>query len=516
MVVPLQVTQWVDKIYKRPRVDPEWLNDCYEWLITEGGHNPGTNLQALLEAVEHQIMESNFGDSMLPGTGLPTHVAVPTTTTVLEGLHVLVEVVSITEVANSAFNLNQTHNAREERMKAGDVDDGEGEGDIEVEGEGPMPKYPRGMLKLQLYDGTITLPAIEYRSLPGLSLENTPLGFKMILKDLTIRRGIAWLEPESIILMGHKTGDRDECRQSEFVRGLRTRMGLLELEIAPESRVPLVHVPNNEPQWRNQHNLSESRPPLREISPPPSPPSAHHINDDEDLEPRRRRVPGRVPDVLTLASSVASPPQSNIQKINRSSHFTSIETNAAELVDLVVSPPRRTAKPLFVQTKPSPFHDENVEPLKLSEKGKEKEQESDWSSDGFGDESMELDPDFLERLDRVEKEAYGHAEKVPPASFTESSRADSSALSGRSQTFVVVQSQISEPVIDVITIEDDEEEGDKENSPVPTRHVRRRTEDVSGEVISPEPATSQRTREPGRPVILARTPSDVIELSDSE
>lgn len=97
----------------------------------------------------------------------------------LEGLEIRVEVVSIMEIASSAFNLNQTRQAREERMKAGDVDD-EGEGDIEVEGEGPMPKYSRGMLKFQLTDGTTMLPAIEYRPLPDLSLESTPLGYKVI------------------------------------------------------------------------------------------------------------------------------------------------------------------------------------------------------------------------------------------------------------------------------------------------------------------------------------------------
>lgn len=98
----------------------------------------------------------------------------------LEGLEIRVEIVSIMEIANSAFSLNQTRLAREERMKAGDVDDGEGEGDIEVEGEGPMPRYSRGMLKLQLTDGTTVLPAIEYRLLPNLSLENTPLGYKVV------------------------------------------------------------------------------------------------------------------------------------------------------------------------------------------------------------------------------------------------------------------------------------------------------------------------------------------------
>ena len=154
------------------------MRDCYAWLTTEGGQDPNADLQGLLDAVEHQILESNFSDSMLPGTGLPTHAVVPTTTTILEGLQFHVEIVSNTEIASSAFSLNQTRIVRDERMRAGNVEE-EGEGDIEIEGEGPMPKYPRGMLKFQLSDGTTMLPAIEYRSLPELSLENTPLGYKV-------------------------------------------------------------------------------------------------------------------------------------------------------------------------------------------------------------------------------------------------------------------------------------------------------------------------------------------------
>lgn len=150
------------------------------WAITMGGQNPDTNFQGLVDTIEDQILQSKLDDSMLPGTGLPTNVGIPTTTMTLKGHHILVEIVSIMEIAYSAFNLNQTRMAIEERMKDGNVDDEEGEGDIDIEGEGPIPKYPRGMLKLQLTDGTTILPAIEYRPIPELSLENTPLGYKVV------------------------------------------------------------------------------------------------------------------------------------------------------------------------------------------------------------------------------------------------------------------------------------------------------------------------------------------------
>lgn len=298
---------------------------------------------------------------------------------------------------------------------------------------------------------------------------------------------------------------------------------------------------DNRPQRHIQHNPPEIRSPLREISPPPSPPFIPHINDDEDLEPRRRRIPSQVANTPVPVSStalIASSSGSTTQKINASSsYFTGTETTTAtrSTVNLVMSPPRRATRPLFIKTPPpSPphnenfwsddeipkFNDENVVPQNSGVKGKEKEEEPALSSDGFGDDSMDLDPVFLARLDTVEREAYSRTEKILPAPSTTSSRSGSLALGGQSQTSAVgVRSAASRnagQVIDVIIIEDDEEEDDKENSPVPTRHVRRRTEDRGGGFGIRGPPPSQRAREPGRPAILARTASDVIELSDSD
>ncbi|RDB26422.1 RecQ-mediated genome instability protein 1 [Hypsizygus marmoreus] len=374
MPVPPRVVDWVDRKYKRPRVDPEWLNDCYAWLTTEAGHNPDVNFQGLVDAIEHQILESNLCDSMLPGTGLPTHVALPDTTTTLRGI--LVEVASITEIAHSAFNLNQTRMAIEERIKDGNVDEGEGEGDIEVEGEGPMPKYPRGMLKFHLTDGTTTLPAIEYRSFPELCLDDMPLGYKMFLKDVHVRRGIAFLEPKTVVLLGHKTDDRDENRQTDFARALRFRMGLPEPPPPPENNLP---VPNNavppaaqpiQPQQARNRSRDVVRSPLHEISLPPSPPHDPFENDDENLEPRRRRIPNRVPDLTASTSSMlvhtGQATNSGRRTENTSSYFATAvasgsgsrtapagsKSSISTTIDLVLSPHRRVGQPLFLGSPP--------------------------------------------------------------------------------------------------------------------------------------------------------------------
>lgn len=112
---------------------------------------------------------------MLPGTGLPQS-AVTAVHTTLAG-PVLVEIVSITDIGISAYQLNKTRIVREERQAAGEEE--EGEGDIDIEGEGPVPVYPRSMLQCEVSDGATTLRAIEYRAIPELTLGTTPLGFKV-------------------------------------------------------------------------------------------------------------------------------------------------------------------------------------------------------------------------------------------------------------------------------------------------------------------------------------------------
>ncbi|TFK21189.1 hypothetical protein FA15DRAFT_645975 [Coprinopsis marcescibilis] len=180
--VPQRLHQWIEANYPRPRIDPAWLQDCYTWLVSEGTDPDPPHYTNMIAKVEEQIHKSDLYDSTMHGTGLPVQVASPTTTTTLGGPPVLVQLVALTDVGISAFQLEQVRKAREERVEQGTVleeGEGEGEGDVEVEGEGPMPKYPRGTLLLHLSDGVTTLKAMEYRPLPDFSLLTTPLGLKV-------------------------------------------------------------------------------------------------------------------------------------------------------------------------------------------------------------------------------------------------------------------------------------------------------------------------------------------------
>ncbi|KAF9451884.1 hypothetical protein P691DRAFT_756883 [Macrolepiota fuliginosa MF-IS2] len=295
------IQRYLEKHYPRPRVDPEWLQGCYQWLIEQPNADPHS--QQFLQDVEAQLLQSDLTDSMLQNTGLPTHISQTDhqeANTRLTGPPVLVEIVALTEIASSAYQLDQVRMVREERLRLGQAeDDQEGEGDLEVEGEGPVPKYPRGMLRFQLSDGATTLSAIEFRSLPELVLGQTKLGFKMLLKNPMMRHGIAFLEPATTILLGYQTDDREAQQHFDFARGLRVRMGL---PIEPDNPPDNPFQPQPQPQLQHAATAQPTmRSPLREISPPPGPPLYPTFNDDANLEPRRRKLPSN-----TQASSAPS------------------------------------------------------------------------------------------------------------------------------------------------------------------------------------------------------------------
>ncbi|KAJ7126877.1 hypothetical protein C8R44DRAFT_873998 [Mycena epipterygia] len=449
MAPPPQLSNWLDEHYPSPRVDPEWLDACYAWVTAEHHLDPATHMPAIIEHVEAQLLQSDLCDSMSHGTGIPLALLTAPSGT-LPG-PVLVEITAITEVGSSALSLDQVRVARAERLAAGaGPGEGEEEADLEIDGEGPVPNYPRSMLRFELSDGATPLPAIEYRPLPELTLGVTPLGYKLVLRNVFIRRGIAFLEPACVTLKGHQTEDREALQEADFARGLRHRLGRPEPEPEPAQQVQqaaAAQVALDPPPPQ------EMRSPLRDISPPPSPTllDTHHHSDDED-QPRRRRIP--------------APPASSSSTLVTSSYFPSSPGPAPRLGDmgLVLSPVRSN----LIEIE-SDSEEERVSKMSRSErpmiglksarKKAPSPPENDPPSEDYGD--MHMDDGFLEELQKAEEAQF--ITPAPPG--------PNHASSSRRQL---------DPDADVITIDDDEEMEDKENVPAPQRHVRRR---VFGEVI---------------------------------
>ncbi|RPD60078.1 DUF1767-domain-containing protein [Lentinus tigrinus ALCF2SS1-7] len=169
---PPAVVQWLKKTYPKPTVDPEWLEGCYTWIHDELNLDPARDMPTIIENVNTQLLESDFADSMVAGTGFPQD-ALGAAKAVIEG-PILVEIIGIMDIGHSAYSLQQVHESRVEYRKQADILDANGD----EEQRKPMPKYPRSMLQFQLSDGSSVLPAIEFKSLSQFELGETPLGCK--------------------------------------------------------------------------------------------------------------------------------------------------------------------------------------------------------------------------------------------------------------------------------------------------------------------------------------------------
>ncbi|KAH7106281.1 hypothetical protein BKA62DRAFT_686550 [Auriculariales sp. MPI-PUGE-AT-0066] len=214
MPAPLALETWLRNEFPSPHISIEWLDACYEWITTELNLNPGDN-DELKRQIRAQLLQSDLADSAVPNTGFPflaadapqTHIPGP----------VLCQVTALTEIGHSAFSLK---NVRQTRIDKADMTGlALAQGDEEAaEDEGPVPKYPRSMLRLHLSDGNISIPAFEYRRIPGLMRQ-------MLVHNALVRGGYVFLEPASVTLLAYGVDELDQNRDVDFLRGLRQRLG---------------------------------------------------------------------------------------------------------------------------------------------------------------------------------------------------------------------------------------------------------------------------------------------------
>lgn len=320
----------------------------------------------------------------------------------------------------------------------------------------------------------------------------------MLLKDVFIRRGIAWLEPKNVILKGYQTPERQDMQDRDFVRGLNIRLGYVFQILRREPRLtprpvsksedttvsapappagpapaanpppivrpvpaPTAPASNNSSSTRAaQPSTSKDRAPLQQIDEPESPvagPSNSRADDEE--QPRRRKVPARNP----------SPAREDGPVVSRyfASGSRAAKDKAKELAsELQLSPHRQPA--LFLPESDGEHDSVTKSPHRAPKANESKA--PDWRMTlAGGDESSEYDFDvgvdegeMLAALDKVEKVQGQRGSSVTASSAAAPSSSSRIATSGR-----VVQDT------DIIEIDDDE--GEKENMPAPTRHVRRRT-----------------------------------------
>ncbi|KAI5836388.1 hypothetical protein K523DRAFT_367538 [Schizophyllum commune Tattone D] len=473
-----QVQGWFTKHYPKPSVDPQWLQECFEWVLD--AEKPPT-LQDAIASVETQLLSSDLQVSMLPGTGIPIHHEQPDTWTLAPGKTpgVLVQITALTEIGQSAWSLNEVRVAREERMRGAPTvnQDTEDDGNVgaDDEDEGPMPSYPRSMLKFEVSDGHVTMPAIEYKPLKDLKLGDTKLGFKMILKNVSVNRGIAFLTPESVTLKGYQAEDLEEQREAAFARSLHARMHPDEDPDAQDAAgAPPPPPPAPAPAVRS---------PLRAISPPPSPPP---MQVDENL-PRPRRLPAHhtrdhSPGPPVPAEDGTLPikplPKSRVASISSTSQYFP-PSSSSTAVELPLSPTHTASgsrpPPIppsavprartngHADTRASSAATESTLRNTSARPPSDSEDEFDLMSDGL------LNDEVFAMVDAVSQAAH-----IPSHAAQNPSHTAHRQHTTREQATTQATTRLMPDIIDVSDSEADE----KENVPVEAKRARRRVDAV--------------------------------------
>ncbi|KAG8934232.1 hypothetical protein FRC01_004312 [Tulasnella sp. 417] len=269
MPVPRPVIEALKKRYPKPEIHPDWLNACYEWVLEDSGLRPNQTNE-IVAKIENQLLVSDLHDSTVADTGLPESITNGRIGKPPNPL--LVQIVSLTEIGHSAFQLLNVRQTRIDRADlAGLIEAG-----VEDEEESePIPKYPRSTLSLELSDGSRVIKAMEYKRMTDLELGVTPLGCKLMLKNARVVQGFVFLEPTTVeVIPGSHSDELDAHQDFNFTRDLRRKLGQPDPDPEPEPTAPestLVN-PTNPAPPATAPARRHSSPPAATLAPRPSDP----------------------------------------------------------------------------------------------------------------------------------------------------------------------------------------------------------------------------------------------------
>ncbi|KAH9816036.1 hypothetical protein DFH28DRAFT_1125453, partial [Melampsora americana] len=226
-----------------------------------------TNSQ-LIKKIETQLLLSDLSSSTSSiHSPLPSSIALPKSLPnfpkeiILSDRAILVQIQSMTEIGHSALSLESTHQKRkneaEGRDRVWDLDDDEA-----LDRKAPI-RFPRAMLKFELSDGHRTVHAVEYRKIDELELGVTPLGCKLLIKNVKVRRGILLLTPQNTVVKGLQVEELEVQRDQIFQTSLDIRLGRPSSDATDQSQQreePVSDVPLDLPPTNtNTRHVSTNR-----------------------------------------------------------------------------------------------------------------------------------------------------------------------------------------------------------------------------------------------------------------
>lgn len=168
-----------------------------------------TPIQALQKTALFRLLSSDITTSLQPTTNttFPANISSPETKDRKLLGPIPVQILDIEDIGHSRWSQVEHIEAHEkgEMTKGREiirvVDDLESNTDTST----PAPPASSGPHKLLLQDAKGTkVYGLELVTVPGLSAQQTAIGCKMVLRDVTIARGLVLLEPKGVEVLGGK------------------------------------------------------------------------------------------------------------------------------------------------------------------------------------------------------------------------------------------------------------------------------------------------------------------------
>ncbi|KAK9893610.1 hypothetical protein P389DRAFT_198857 [Cystobasidium minutum MCA 4210] len=245
MTVPPSVPKWFASQYPSLELAPQWLEECHTFLQ----ENFQLTAPVLLKKIESQLLLSDLALSTIHHAGL-FPVYDDERTEVLfqdaKGAGVLVQVLEILEIGRPALELLKLHREKVEdrkifreqgrtvRRAVAAVDPTQGTGTNNNDDNPDMNNaeeaqnigkgFPRAMLRLRVSDGFNEYVAIETKRISGLSLDDTALGCKLMLKKVRCQRGVLMLEETCCTVKGGSIPDLENDRDALLESWLEARI----------------------------------------------------------------------------------------------------------------------------------------------------------------------------------------------------------------------------------------------------------------------------------------------------
>ncbi|ODO11021.1 hypothetical protein I350_01621 [Cryptococcus amylolentus CBS 6273] len=239
-IAPIQ--NFLKKEYPLPKPDPRWIKQCVAALQAAGTEPSEQNVQS--EYLFTDLAHCTLPSSAIPEGDLHNVILFPIPT--------LLQVHSVAEIGNSAFQVQTVMEQRSEVLSGRTRIRGLGDAEQEANGEegeeeevedGRVPPYPRSMLKLDVGDGRKVLKAIELQRIPDFVLGQTNLGSKILVHYVKVRRGILLLTPQNTQVIDSCVDDLEANQREMFVRDLKRRLGKLEPGEDDGEAAPRIVIP---------------------------------------------------------------------------------------------------------------------------------------------------------------------------------------------------------------------------------------------------------------------------------